>query len=93
MLTASTRFHVDDPDLGAWSFTLGQMRRLRAALVALADEFEASGGMEELLAAVAIREDIATADAYISDAIDGYIDRKGARSSRSRTRCAFNKEY
>jgi hypothetical protein len=74
MLAADTVFIDHDPDLGTWSFALGQMRKLRAGLVVLADEFEASGDMEKILAAVDIREDIATADAYITDCLDSYLD-------------------
>jgi hypothetical protein len=71
-LTADTVFVDNDPDLGPWSFTLGQMRKLRAAYATLAKEFEASEDLDEIMAAVTCREDIRTIDAFITDALDSY---------------------
>jgi hypothetical protein len=73
-LTKDTVFIDRDPDLGTWSFTLGQMRKLRAGLVSLAEEFEASEDLGQIMAAVTCREDIKTIDAYITDALDSYLE-------------------
>jgi hypothetical protein len=76
MLTGETVFIDNDPVLGPWSFTLGQMRKLRAGLVALAEEFEASDDLDQIRAAVNCREDIRTIDAYVTDALDSYNNRR-----------------